>query len=187
LVVISIKNKHNFEPVEKILQEKMDELKGAEARYSKDFRFQSCHDFILVEYNCFFGLVGLSLQVTECLFNSFSFQFYFILQFLRMFATKSKKMMSDLNFNPIPSEIKYLIPGKETVNDIPNLFGSLQKMKIPQVQSEILVTWIPWVNKDDDTEKNGFISLDFVKSFTSELLCTERSMSLLEVNVMLLI
>jgi hypothetical protein len=32
-------------------------------------RFQSCHDFILVEYNCLFGLVGLSLHVTECLFN----------------------------------------------------------------------------------------------------------------------
>jgi hypothetical protein len=43
-------------------------------------------------------------------------------------ATKSKKMMSDLNFNPIPSEIKYFIPGKETVNDIPNVFGSLQKI-----------------------------------------------------------
>jgi hypothetical protein len=41
------------------------------------------------------------------------------------------------NFNLIPSEIKYFIPGKETVNDIPNLFGSLQKMKIPQVQSDI--------------------------------------------------
>ncbi len=52
-------------------------------------------------------------------------------------ATKFKKMMSDLNFNQIPSEIKYFIPGKETVNDIPNLFGSLQKMKIPQVQSDI--------------------------------------------------
>jgi hypothetical protein len=45
--------------------------------------------------------------------------------------------MSDLNFNLIPSEIKYFIPGKETVNDIPNLFGSLQKMKRPQVQSDI--------------------------------------------------
>jgi hypothetical protein len=42
-----------------------------------------------------------------------------------------------LNFNPIPSEIKYFIPGKETVNDITNLFGSLQKMKIPQVESDI--------------------------------------------------
>ena len=48
-------------------------------------------------------------------------------------ATKFKKMMSDFNFNQIPSEIKYFIPGKETVNDIPNLFGSLLKMKIPQV------------------------------------------------------
>ena len=28
--------KHNFEPVEKIISEKLDELKGAEARYSKD-------------------------------------------------------------------------------------------------------------------------------------------------------
>jgi hypothetical protein len=116
-------------------------------------------------------------------------------------ATKSKKMMSDLNFNPIPSEIKYFIPGKETVNDISNLFGSLQKMKIPQVESDIdlevvnsyttdlsginniitviillsLVTWIPQGNKDD-TEKNGFISPDFVKSFISELLNTDRSM-----------
>ena len=52
-------------------------------------------------------------------------------------ATKFKNLMSDLIFNPIPSEIKYFIPGKETVNDIPNLFGSLQKMKIPQVQSDI--------------------------------------------------
>jgi hypothetical protein len=37
------------------------------------------------------------------------------------------------------------------------------------------------------TERNGFISPDFVKSFTSELLDTERSMSLFEVNVILLI
>ena len=29
-------NKHNFEPVEKIFSEKLDELKGAEARYCKD-------------------------------------------------------------------------------------------------------------------------------------------------------
>jgi hypothetical protein len=46
-----------------------------------------------------------------------------------------------------------------------------------------LVTWIPWVNKDDDTEKNGFISLDFVKSFIFELFITDRSMSLFDVNV----
>jgi hypothetical protein len=50
-----------------------------------------------------------------------------------------KSFISELlhNFNQIPSEIKYFIHGKETVNDIPNLFGSLQKMKIPQVQSDI--------------------------------------------------
>jgi hypothetical protein len=36
-------------------------------------------------------------------------------------ATKFKKMMLDFNFNQIPSEIKYFIPGKETVNDIQNL------------------------------------------------------------------
>jgi hypothetical protein len=32
------------------------------------------------------------------------------------------------------SEAKCFIPGKETVND---LFGSLQEMKIPQVESDI--------------------------------------------------
>jgi hypothetical protein len=47
-----------------------------------------------------------------------------------------------------------------------------------------VVTWIPRGNKDDDTEKNGFISPDFVKSFISELLNTDRSMSLFDVNVM---
>jgi hypothetical protein len=47
-----------------------------------------------------------------------------------------------------------------------------------------VVTWIPQVNKDDDTEKNSFISPDFVKSFISELLPSDRSMSLFEVNVM---
>ena len=50
-------------------------------------------------------------------------------------ASKVKKIMSDLNCNPIPSEIEYFIPQKESVNDKPNLFGSLQK--IPQVQSDI--------------------------------------------------
>ena len=34
--ILSKHNKHNFEPVEKILSEKLDELKGAEARYSQD-------------------------------------------------------------------------------------------------------------------------------------------------------
>jgi hypothetical protein len=35
-VLSSKHNEHNFEPVEKFLQEKLDELKGAEARHSKD-------------------------------------------------------------------------------------------------------------------------------------------------------
>jgi hypothetical protein len=52
-------------------------------------------------------------------------------------ASKVKKIMSDLNCNPIPSEIEYFIPQKESVNDKPNLFGSLQKIKIPQLQSDI--------------------------------------------------
>jgi hypothetical protein len=47
-----------------------------------------------------------------------------------------------------------------------------------------VVTWIPRGNKSDDTEKNGFISPDFVKSFISELLTSDRSMSLFDVNVM---
>jgi hypothetical protein len=34
--LITLNNKHNFEPIEKILPEKLDDLKGAEARYSKD-------------------------------------------------------------------------------------------------------------------------------------------------------
>jgi hypothetical protein len=83
--------------------------------------------------------------------------------------------MSDLNFNRIPSEIKYFIPGKETVNDISNLFGSLQKMKIPQVESDIDLEVV---------NSYTFISPDFVKSFISELLYTDRSRSLFDVNVM---
>jgi hypothetical protein len=35
-----------------------------------------------------------------------------------------------------------------------------------------------------DTEKNGFISPDFVKSFISELLNTDRSMSLFDVKLL---
>jgi hypothetical protein len=35
-ILTSVAYEHNFEPVEKILSEKLDDLKGAEARYSKD-------------------------------------------------------------------------------------------------------------------------------------------------------
>jgi hypothetical protein len=71
--------------------------------------------------------------------------------------------MSDLNFNLIPSEIKCFIPGKETFNDISLVLLSVG-VKVPPGSMTptiillSLVTWIPWGNKDDDTEKNGFIS-----------------------------
>jgi hypothetical protein len=82
----------NFNPIPSEIKyfipgkETVNDIPSLFGSLQKMDRFQSCHDFILVEYNCFFGLVGLSLHVTECLFNSFSFQFYFILQFLRMFS-----------------------------------------------------------------------------------------------------
>jgi hypothetical protein len=67
-------------------------------------------------------------------------------------ATKFKKMTSDLNFNQIPSEIKYFIPGKETVNDIPNLFGSLQKMKIRMVLFLPTLSRVVYLNYSTQTE-----------------------------------
>ena len=179
-------NKHNFEPVEKILPEKLDELKGAEARYSQDLTFcqAKVEEFQIGEtkYESVFDerittikkrekqLIDGITKHSQKLQNEIELERKTVkktfcdlkrqadqaektiilhqdeimaalksIQGSTIFttATKSKKMMSDLNFNPLPSEIKYFIPGKETVNDIPNLFGSLQKMKIPQVQSDI--------------------------------------------------
>ena len=179
-------NKHNFEPGEKILSEKLDELKGVEARYSEDLtlcqakveefqisetKYESlCDESITTikkrEKQLIDGITkhsqklqseielerktvkktfcDLKRQVDQAEKTIILHQDEIMaalksIQGSTIFttATKSKKMMSDLNFNPIPSEIKYFIPGKETVNDIPNLFGSLQKMKIPQVQSDI--------------------------------------------------
>jgi hypothetical protein len=49
-------------------------------------------------------------------------------------ASELNKRMCDLNFNPIPSEIKYFLPEKESDKDIPNLFGSLQKMRISKAE-----------------------------------------------------
>lgn len=49
-------------------------------------------------------------------------------------ASKFKKRMSDLNVNSIPSEIKYFLPEKESDKDIPNLFGSFQKMRISKAE-----------------------------------------------------
>ena len=179
-------NKHNFEPIEKILPEKLDDLKGAEARYSKDLtlcqakvnefqisetKFESlCDESITKIKKREKQLIDGITKHSEKLQNEIELERKTVkktfcdmkrqadqaektiilhqdeimaalksIQGSTIFttATKSKKMMSDLNFNPIPSEIKYFIPGKETVNDIPNLFGSLRKMKIPQIQSDI--------------------------------------------------
>ena len=184
--ILSKHNKHNFEPVEKILSEKIDDLKGAEARYNKDLTLcqAKVNEFQISEAKCeslcdesittikkrekqlIDGITkhsqklqneielerktvkktfcDLKRQVDQAEKTIILHQDEIMaalksIQGSTIFttATKSKKMMSDLNFNPIPSEIKCFIPGKETVNDIPNLFGSLQKMKIPQVQSDI--------------------------------------------------
>ena len=179
-------NKHNFEPIEKILPEKLNELKGAEARYSKDLtlcqakvnefqisetKFESlCDESITTIKKREKQLIDGITKHSQKLQNEIELERKTVkktfcdlkrqadqaektiilhqdeimaalksIQGSTIFttATKSKKMMSDLNFNLIPCEIKYFIPGKETVNDIPNLFGSLQKMKIPQVESDI--------------------------------------------------
>ena len=179
-------NEHNFEPVEKILPKKLDELKGAEARHSKDLTLcqAKVNEFKIseVKYESLFKerittikkrekqLIDGITKHSQKLQNEIELERKTVkktfcdlkrqadqaektiilhqdeimaalksIQGSTIFttATKSKKMKSDLNFNPIPSEIKCFIPGKETVNDISNLFGSLQKMKIPQVQSDI--------------------------------------------------
>ena len=184
--ILSKHNKHNFEPVEKILSEKIDELKGAEARYNKDLTLcrAKVNEFQISETKCESlcdesittikkrekQLIDGITKHSQKLQNEIELERKTVkktfcdlkrqadqaektiilhqdeimaalksIQGSTIFttATKSKKMMSDFNFNPIPSEIKCFIPGKETVNDIPNLFGSLQKMKIPQVQSDI--------------------------------------------------
>ena len=184
--ILSKHNKHNFEPVEKILSEKLDDLKGAEARYSKDLTLcqAKVEEFKISETKCESlcdesittikkrekTLIDGIIKHSQKLQNEIELERKTVkktfcdlkrqadqaektiilhqdeimaalksIQGSTIFttATKSKKMMSDLNFNPIPSEIKYFIPGKETVNDISNLFGSLQKMKIPQVESDI--------------------------------------------------
>jgi hypothetical protein len=184
--ISSKQNKHNFEPVEQILSEKLDELKGAEARYCKDLKLGQAkvNEFQISETKCeslcdesiieikkrekilideitkhskkLQNEIELERKTDEKTLSDMMRQADLtektiihhqdeIMEALKSIqgstifatATKSKKMMSDLNFNPIPSEIKYFIPGKETVNDIPNLFGSLQIMKIPQVQSDI--------------------------------------------------
>ena len=184
--ILSKHKKHNFEPVEKILSEKLDDLKGAEARYCKDLTLcqAKVNEFQISETKCESlcdesittikkrekQLIDGIIKHSQKLQNEIELERKTVKQtfcdlkrqadqaektiifhqdeimaalksiqgsIIFTTATKSKKMMSDFNFNPIPCEIKYFIPGKETVNDIPNLFGSLQKMKIPQVESDI--------------------------------------------------
>jgi hypothetical protein len=179
-------NKHNFEPLEQILSEKLDELKGVEARFCKDLslcqpkveefqisetKYESlCDESITTIKKREKTLIDGITKHSQKLQNEIELERKTVKQtfcdmkrqadqtkktlihhqdeimaalksiqgnIIFATATKFENMKSDLNFNPIPSEIKYFIPGKETVNDIPNLFGSLQKMKIPQVQSDI--------------------------------------------------
>jgi hypothetical protein len=114
----------------------LDELKGAEARYCKDLTLcrAKVNEFQISEAKCE-SLCDESIvqikQQEKTLIDAITKHSQ-----ERQNEIESERK-SDFNFNPIPSEIKYFIPGKETVNDIPNLFGSLQKMKIPQVQSDI--------------------------------------------------
>ena len=184
--VSSKHNNHKFEAIDKILPDKLDELKGAEARYCRDLtlclakvdefqisetKFESLFDETITtikerEQTMIDSVRKYSIELQKQIEldrKSEKKKFLNIkrqtdqyektiihhqdeimaalksIQGSTIFttATKFQKMVSDFNFNPIPSEIKYFIPGKETVNDIPNLFGSLQKMKIPQVQSDI--------------------------------------------------
>jgi hypothetical protein len=184
--VSSKHNNHKFEAIDNILPDKLDELKGAEARYCRDVtlclakvdefqisetKFDSLFDETIItikkrEQTIIDSIRKYSIELQKQIEldrKSEKKKFLNIkrqtdqyektiihhqdeimaalksIQGSTIFAaaTKFKKMVSDFNFNPIPSEIKYFIPGKETVNDIPNLIGSLQKMKIPQVQSYI--------------------------------------------------
>ena len=179
--VSSTHNKHNFEPIDNILSEKLDELKRAGARYCKDLtlcqakveefqisetKYESLFDESIVQIkqqektlidsirkhsqerqneieserksmkNTFSEIRQQTNQAEKTIIHHQDEIMAALksIQGSTIFATatKLKKMVSDLNFNPMPSEIKHFIPEKETVNDIPNLFGSLQKMKIPQ-------------------------------------------------------
>jgi hypothetical protein len=52
--ILSKHNEHKFEPTEKILQEKLDELEGAEARHSKDLTLcrAKVNEFKISETKC---------------------------------------------------------------------------------------------------------------------------------------
>ena len=178
--------KHNFEPIEKVLPEKLDELKGAEERYCNNLTLcqtkpKEIQDF---ETKCD-SLVDETIEqikqkeqnlieditkYSKNLQNQAEFERKTVKTQLSdlkgqtnqaeenlktkkdevmtalasnkgsmIFASaiEIKKKMPDLNFKLFPSGIKPFVPTRGTVEDISNLFGSLQEMKIPQVQSDI--------------------------------------------------
>jgi hypothetical protein len=68
---------------------------------------------------------------------------------------------ADLNFKLFPSSIKQFVPTRGTVEDISSLFGSLQEMKVPQVQSDIdfevvnsYTTYLSHINNIISTERD---------------------------------
>jgi hypothetical protein len=72
-------------------------------------------------------------------------------------AIEIKKKMPDLNFKLFPSGIKPFVPTRGTVEDISSLFGSLQEMKIPQVQSDIDFEVVNSYTTDLPVGTNGLI------------------------------
>jgi formate hydrogenlyase subunit 6/NADH:ubiquinone oxidoreductase subunit I len=72
--ILSKHNKHNFEPVEKILSEKLDDLKGAEARYNKDLTTSWNGDLISIiwcwMFVCTFRWISLHLSQMNLLHST---------------------------------------------------------------------------------------------------------------------
>ena len=178
---------HNFEPIEEVLPEKLDELKGAEEKYCNNLtlcqtKSKEIQDF---ETKCDSlvdetieqikqkeqNLIDDITKYSKNLQNQAEFERKNVKTRLSdlkgqtnqaeenleikkdevmaalasnkssmIFASaiEIKKKMPDLNFKLFLSDIKQFVPKKGTVEDISCLFGSLeQKMKIPQVQSDI--------------------------------------------------
>ena len=178
--------KHNFEPIEKVLPEKLDELKGAEEKYcnnltlcqtkSKEIKDSETKCDSLVDETIEQikqkeqNLIEDITKYSKNLQNQAEFERKTVKTQLSdlkgqtnqseenlktkkdevmtalasnkgsmIFASaiEIKKKMPDLNFKLFPSGIKPFVPTRGTVEDISSLFGSLQEMKIPQVQSDI--------------------------------------------------
>jgi hypothetical protein len=74
--ISSTHNKHNFEPIDNILSEKLDELKGAEARYCNDLTLcqAKVNEFQISETKCemissWWSIIVFSAW-SACLFTS---------------------------------------------------------------------------------------------------------------------